>query len=58
MWERLSVFAGSFDLAAARDVAACPLVPADQVGDVLAALVDKSVVLRGDGEDPSGPGTG
>ena len=56
VWERLSVFAGSFDLAAARDVAACPLVPADQVGDVLAALVDKSVVLRGDGEDPSGPG--
>jgi predicted ATPase/DNA-binding CsgD family transcriptional regulator len=48
LWERLSVFAGSFDLAAARDVAACPLVPADQVGDVLAGLVDKSVVLRGD----------
>ena len=46
VWERLSVFAGSFDLAAARDVAACPLVPADQVGDVLAGLVDKSVVLR------------
>ena len=49
VWERLSVFAGSFDLAAARDVAACPLVRADQVGDVLAGLVDKSVVLRGDG---------
>src|SRR5580693_7820116 len=56
LWERLSVFAGSFNLAAARDVAACPLVPADQVGDVLAALVDKSVVLRADGGDPSGPG--
>ena len=58
LWGRLSVFAGSFDLAAARDVAACPLVPADQVGDVLAALVDKSVVLRGhDGDDPAaGPG--
>ena len=49
LWERLSVFAGSFDLAAARDVAACPLVPADQVGDVLAGLVDKSVVLGRDG---------
>ena len=48
VWERLSVFAGPFDLAAARDVAACPLVPAGQVGDVLAALVDKSVVLCGD----------
>jgi len=49
VWARLSVFAGPFDLAAARDVAACPLVPAGQVGDVLADLVDKSVVLRGDG---------
>jgi predicted ATPase/DNA-binding CsgD family transcriptional regulator len=55
LWERLSVFAGSFDLAAARDVAACPLVPAGQVGDVLAGLVDKSVVLRGGGlADDSG----
>ena len=62
LWERLSVFAGSFDLAAARDVAACPLVPADQVGDVLAGLVDKSVVGRA--EEPAAgvrgdePGTG
>jgi predicted ATPase/DNA-binding CsgD family transcriptional regulator len=54
VWERLSVLAGSFDLAAARDLAACPLVPAGQVGDVLAALVDKSVVLRGDGPAASG----
>ena len=46
VWARLSVFAGSFDLAAARDVAACPLVPVGRVGDVLAGLVDKSVVLR------------
>jgi predicted ATPase/DNA-binding NarL/FixJ family response regulator len=48
LWNRLSVFAGSFDLAAARDVAACPQVPRDLVGGVLAGLVDKSVVLRGD----------
>jgi predicted ATPase/DNA-binding CsgD family transcriptional regulator len=48
VWERLSVFEGSFGLAAARDVAGCPLVPADQVGDVLAGLVDKSVVGRAD----------
>ena len=46
LWQRLSVFAGSFDLAAARDVADCPLVPADQVGDVLAGLTDKSVVAE------------
>ena len=55
LWERLSVFAGSFDLAAARDVAACPLVPADQVGDVLAALVDKSVVFRPEDPAQAGP---
>ncbi len=54
VWERLSVFAGPFDLAAARDVAACPLVPAGQVGDVLAGLVDKSVVLQEDGPPASG----
>jgi predicted ATPase/DNA-binding CsgD family transcriptional regulator len=54
LWERLSVFAGSFDLAAARDVGACPLVPADRVGDVLAALADKSVVLRGTDLDRPG----
>ena len=46
VWNRLSVFAGPFDLAAARDVAACPQVPGDRVGDVLAGLVDKSIVLR------------
>ena len=45
MWNRLSVFAGAFDLAAARDVAACPQVPEDRVGDALAGLADKSVVL-------------
>jgi DNA-binding CsgD family transcriptional regulator len=46
VWNRLSVFAGSFGLAAARDVAACPQVPEDRIADVLAGLVDKSVVLR------------
>ena len=45
VWDRLSVFAGPFDLAAAREVAACPRVPADRVGDVLGRLVDKSVVV-------------
>jgi predicted ATPase/DNA-binding NarL/FixJ family response regulator len=46
VWNRLSVFTGPFDLAAARDVAACPQAPGDRVGDLLAELVDKSVVLR------------
>jgi non-specific serine/threonine protein kinase len=48
VWNRLSVFAGPFDLAAARDVAACAQVPEDLVGGVLAGLADKSVVLRAD----------
>jgi predicted ATPase/DNA-binding CsgD family transcriptional regulator len=56
VWDRLSAFAWSFDLAAARHVVACAQVPDDQVGDVLAALVDKSVVLLAD-EDAAG-GTG
>ena len=46
LWDRLSVFAGSFDVAAAEDVAACAMVPRDRVLQVLVSLVDKSVVLR------------
>jgi predicted ATPase/DNA-binding CsgD family transcriptional regulator len=49
VWERLSVFAGSFDLAVARNVAACAQVPDGQVDGVLASLVDKSVVLPAGG---------
>jgi len=50
VWDRLSVFAGSFDLAVARHVAACAQVPDGQVGAMLAALVDKSVVLPANGD--------
>ena len=49
VWARLSVFAGAFGLAAAREVAACGPVPADQVGDALSGLVDKSVAIQVDG---------
>jgi predicted ATPase/DNA-binding CsgD family transcriptional regulator len=49
-WRRLAVFAGSFDLTVARDVAAGEDVPAEQAGEVLNGLIDKSVVL------PAGPG--
>lgn len=41
---RLSVFAGSFTLAAARDVCAGDTAPESAVLDLLAALVDKSLV--------------
>ncbi|MBZ4015416.1 LuxR C-terminal-related transcriptional regulator [Streptomyces purpurogeneiscleroticus] len=51
LWARLSVFAGSFDLAAAEDVCAGGDLPADEVVEHLIGLVDKSVVLRTDGEE-------
>ena len=51
---RLSVFAGSFGLAAAEAVAAGPDVPAGEVLGQLGALVDKSLVYFGDTR--AGPG--
>jgi len=49
-WRRLSVFAGTFDLAVARDVisvscAAGEDLPPERADEVLSGLVDKSVVL-------------
>ncbi|MFG2720365.1 ATP-binding protein [Streptomyces sp. NPDC048416] len=44
LWARLSVFAGGFDLAAAQDIAGGGPLPACAVEQVLAGLVDKSVV--------------
>ena len=51
---RLSVFAGTFGLAAAEAVAAGPDVPAAEVLGHLGALVDKSLVQFGD--TGTGPG--
>jgi non-specific serine/threonine protein kinase len=44
-WRRLSVFAGTFDLAGARDVVAGGEVPAEEAEGVIRGLVDKSVAL-------------
>jgi non-specific serine/threonine protein kinase len=44
-WRRLSVFAGSFDLAVASDVAAGDEAAPKQAEAVISGLVDKSVVL-------------
>jgi predicted ATPase/DNA-binding CsgD family transcriptional regulator len=44
-WRRLSVFTGTFGLAAARDLVAGDDVPADQAEAVIGSLVDKSVML-------------
>ncbi len=52
LWERLSVFAGTFDVSGAEYVCAGPRLPREQVLPALIGLVDKSVLLR-DGADPS-----
>jgi predicted ATPase/DNA-binding CsgD family transcriptional regulator len=52
LWERLSVFAGTFDVSGAEQVCADDALPQAQVVHALVGLVDKSVVLR-DASDPS-----
>ncbi|HEV3212224.1 MAG TPA: adenylate/guanylate cyclase domain-containing protein [Acidimicrobiales bacterium] len=44
VFDRLSVFAGGFDLAAAEGVCACAIVDAYEVDDAVSSLVDKSLV--------------
>src|SRR5258708_21942438 len=46
LWARLSVFAGDFGLAAVDGVCAGGDVAADEVPDLLADLVDKSLLLQ------------
>jgi predicted ATPase/DNA-binding CsgD family transcriptional regulator len=46
LWARVSVFAGGFDLEAAQAVCACGGIERDQVIDLVAGLVDKSVLAR------------
>ncbi|MGW6313291.1 ATP-binding protein [Streptomyces sp. NPDC055099] len=46
LWQRLSVFAGPFELAAAKDVCADAAFDREAVLNGLLALVDKSVVYR------------
>ena len=46
LWARLSVFAGSFDIAAAEDICADDPLAREDILATLIGLVDKSVVLR------------
>jgi non-specific serine/threonine protein kinase len=46
LWARLSVFAGSFELAAAEEVCADSELDRDEITEALIGLVDKSVLLR------------
>jgi len=48
LWTRLSVFAGGFDLDSAEQVCSGGEIPAERVLDVLASLVDKSIVTAED----------
>jgi predicted ATPase/DNA-binding CsgD family transcriptional regulator len=46
MWARLSVFRGGFDLEAAEDVAAGDGIARDDVLNLVASLVNKSIIVR------------
>ncbi|MBP2327576.1 putative ATPase/DNA-binding NarL/FixJ family response regulator [Kibdelosporangium banguiense] len=46
VWARASVFAGSFGLPAAEEVCAGEDLPADSIVELLAGLVDKSILIR------------
>ena len=48
LWARASVFAGGFDLDAAEAVCAGDGIDRDQVLDLVAGLVDKSILIQGD----------
>jgi predicted ATPase/DNA-binding NarL/FixJ family response regulator len=53
IWQRASVFAGSFDLDAAEAVCAGDGVAAGAVMDLVDQLVAKSILRRGPGGDPA-----
>jgi predicted ATPase/DNA-binding NarL/FixJ family response regulator len=48
LWARLSVFAGGFELDAAEGVCADEHVPAADLPELVAALVDRSILVRAD----------
>ncbi|QWF77913.1 hypothetical protein HUW46_01306 [Amycolatopsis sp. CA-230715] len=53
VWARTSVFAGSFDLEAATHVCADAALGTDTVLDLVDGLVDKSVLIRDQHDDPA-----
>jgi predicted ATPase/DNA-binding NarL/FixJ family response regulator len=52
LWARLSAFAGGFELDAAESICAFGDLPTEAILDVVAGLVDKSILTR----EESGPG--
>lgn len=53
LWARLSVFAGGFDLEAAIQVCSDPGLPAAGIVELLARLVEKSILLRAAPAEPA-----
>ena len=53
LWARLSVFVGGFELDAVEGVCAGELLPAEELLDLMAGLVDRSILVR---DDPPGGG--
>ena len=48
VWAQLSVFTGGFELDAVEGICACDELMADDLLDVVASLVDKSILVRDD----------
>ncbi len=46
LWERLSIFSGGFDLEGAEEVCSGDGIPQQQVLDLVAGLVNKSIITR------------
>ena len=46
LWERLSVFSGGFDLEGAEQVCSGDEIERDDVVDLVAGLMDKSIITR------------
>jgi non-specific serine/threonine protein kinase len=55
LWERLSVFAGGFDIVAAEAVCAGRELATEEILPTLISLVDKNVLVRERAPDPSQP---
>jgi len=56
LWARLSVFAGAFNVAGAREVCASAGLDADDIFETVIRLVDKSVLVRVQPTTAGGPG--
>jgi predicted ATPase/DNA-binding CsgD family transcriptional regulator len=52
LWARLSAFAAGFELDAARQVCGDAVLPVGDIQELVAGLIEKSIVVREPGRDP------